>query len=89
MVVRNRCLYIACFAVNDGYQSARQRESDAGSIDFEDRSYVKEECQSQRDRSFGNSVEQEVDKGESDSGISANALLNRTFNLFLFLSFLL
>jgi hypothetical protein len=61
---------------DDEHQSAGQRESDAGSSDFEDRSSLKEEAQSQSEGSSENGVEQDLDGTESDSGISADGLLN-------------
>jgi len=62
-----------CCIGDDEHQSARQRESDIGSSDFEDRSFVKEEAQSQSEGSFENGVDQEVNGSESDSGISAQS----------------
>ena len=61
---------------DEEHQSARPRELDVGSSDFEDRSFVKEEAQSQSESSFENGVEQEVDGSENDSGISAGGLFN-------------
>ncbi|KAG0575309.1 hypothetical protein KC19_VG335400 [Ceratodon purpureus] len=54
---------------DEEHQSARPRESDVRSSDFEDRSFVKDEAQSQSESSFENGVEQEVDGSENDSGI--------------------
>ena len=57
-------------AGDEEYQSARQEHSDAGSSDFEERSSLKEEAQSQSEGSFGNGVSLDADEGATDSGYS-------------------
>lgn len=63
---------------DEEHQSAKPRESDVESSDFEDRSFVKEEAQSQSEEgSLENGAEeQEVDGSEYYSGISISGPLN-------------
>jgi len=56
---------------DEEYQSARQEHSDAGSSDFEERSSLKEEAQSQSEGSFGNGVSLNADEGATDSEMAA------------------
>lgn len=83
------CLNIVCCTGVNGHQYAKQRESDIGSSDFEDRSFGKEEAQSLSEGSFENGVDQEVDGSESDSGIrTVEWTLNCTLSLLLFVTIL-